>query len=71
MALKYLIPFVVVVFVLQVKSWNMEQAEGYAELIESGQPGKIYSSVSSFCMFEEMSQDGYAWCPSHFLCHQQ
>jgi len=22
-----------------VKDWNMEQAEGYAELIESGQPG--------------------------------
>ena len=38
----------------------MEQAEGYAELIESGQPGKIYSCASSFCMFVQMSQDGYA-----------
>lgn len=24
-----------------VKDWNMEQAEGYVELIERGQPGEI------------------------------
>lgn len=28
-----------------VKSWNMDQAEGYAELIESGQPGKSMLSI--------------------------
>ena len=38
-----------------VKSWNMEEAESYVELIEKGQPGGSYkldltfsSSVSTF-----------------------
>jgi wyosine [tRNA(Phe)-imidazoG37] synthetase (radical SAM superfamily) len=32
-----------------VKSWNMDQAEGYAELIEQGQPGRCLNFFPRYC----------------------